>query len=352
MRNILSGSSKFTQVSVTEDKQLNFIVNVEKSITDLLKDLKNSEVISETVYKSLKLRSSMFGILYGLCKVHKLLVDNCPPFRPITSVIKTPAYNLAKFLVPLLEPITANMYTVEYSFEFAKETVDQDPGLFMVSMDVESLFTDIPLEETISVCCDSFFINDAKVNNINRIDFKKLLRAALQNNFFNFEGNIYKQFDGFAMGSLLGHTLANAFLCFQKPIWLNQRPGEFKSVYYSRYLDSIFVLFRSPVHLEKFQNCSILNIETLDSPVTKNIIIPCLDPFIDVLITRTSNDFKTSVYHKSTFEYIQISTVSQFYFHFINLNVFNCFGFFYISFRGISFKRNIKKERISYEIDG
>ena len=46
---------------------MNFIVNVEKHITDLLKDLKNSEVISETVYKSLKPRGSRFGILYGLC---------------------------------------------------------------------------------------------------------------------------------------------------------------------------------------------------------------------------------------------------------------------------------------------
>ena len=40
MRNILSDSSKFSQVSVTEDNHLNFIVNFEKHITDLLKDLK------------------------------------------------------------------------------------------------------------------------------------------------------------------------------------------------------------------------------------------------------------------------------------------------------------------------
>ena len=65
MRNILSDSGKFTQVTVTEDKPLNFIVNVEKHIADLLKDLKISEVISETVYKSLKPRGSKFGILYG-----------------------------------------------------------------------------------------------------------------------------------------------------------------------------------------------------------------------------------------------------------------------------------------------
>ena len=63
------------------------------------------------------------------------------------------------------------------------------------------------------MCCDSLFSNDAKVNNINRIDFEKPLRAALQNNFFNVEGKIYKQIDGVAMGSPLGPTLANAFLC-------------------------------------------------------------------------------------------------------------------------------------------
>ena len=94
MRNILTDSSKFTHVSVDEDKQLNFIVNVEKHVTGLLKDLKNSEVISETVYKSLKNRGSRFGIPYCLSKVHKQLVDNCPPFRPIMSAIKTPIYHI------------------------------------------------------------------------------------------------------------------------------------------------------------------------------------------------------------------------------------------------------------------
>ena len=68
------------------------------------------------------------------------------------------------------------MYTMKNSFEFAKKIADQDAGLFMASLDV---FTNIPLEETISVCCDSLFSNDAKVNNINRIDFEKHLRAAL-----------------------------------------------------------------------------------------------------------------------------------------------------------------------------
>ena len=141
------------------------------------------------------------------------------------------------------------MYTVKNSIDFAKEIADQDPGLFMASLDVQSLFTNIPLEDTISVCCDSLFSNDAKVNNINRIDLEKLLRAALQNNFFNFEGKNFIQIDGVAMGSPLGPTLANAFLCFHEQIWLDECPNEFKPVYYRIYVDDIFALFC----LEKFK---------------------------------------------------------------------------------------------------
>ena len=91
------------------------------------------------------------------------MVDNCPPFRPIMSAIKTPTYDLAKFLVPLLELIITNICILQKnSFEFAKEINDQDLGLFMASLDVSSLFTNIPLEETISVCRDSLLSNDAK----------------------------------------------------------------------------------------------------------------------------------------------------------------------------------------------
>ena len=119
MRNILSDTIKSTQVSVAEGKQLNFIVNVEKHITNLLRDLKDSEVISETVYKSLKPKGSRFGILYAFYKFHKQLVDSYPPFRRIMSTIKTPTYNLPNFLVPSLELITTNMYTVKSSLNLA-----------------------------------------------------------------------------------------------------------------------------------------------------------------------------------------------------------------------------------------
>ena len=116
---------------------------------------------------------------------------------------------------------------------------------------------------------------------------KNFLRAALQNNLFNFEIKIYKQIDEVAMGSPLDPTLANAFLCFHQQIWLNECPDEFKPAYYRRYVDDIFVLFRSPDHLEKFKNYLISKY--------RNIRFTCEKeqnnsmPFLDVLITRASS---------------------------------------------------------------
>ena len=46
----------------------------------------------------------------------------------------------------------------------------------MASLDVESLFTNIPLGETIIISCDSLVANETKINKFSRNDFEKLLR--------------------------------------------------------------------------------------------------------------------------------------------------------------------------------
>ena len=68
------------------------------------------------------------------------------------SAISTRQYNLATFLIPIVEPLTHNEFTVRNSFNFAKEITKYDSPLYMASFDVESLFTKIPLSETINNC--------------------------------------------------------------------------------------------------------------------------------------------------------------------------------------------------------
>ena len=145
MKEIVSDTTKFEQINIEEDKQLNFLLKSEKKVIDLIKRLENEGKISEKEYELIYSRGYRPGILYGSPKVHKPVINDCPKFRPILSTIGTPTYKLTKFLVPILSPLTSNEFSVHDSFSFADEVSSFCPHHFMASLDVESLFTNIPL---------------------------------------------------------------------------------------------------------------------------------------------------------------------------------------------------------------
>ena len=157
MDNLLNDTRKFEKIDLKNDGIFNFAINQEKRVDNILKKLVASKSIYEETRRSLKPVGTRPGIMYGLCKVHKDIIDNCPPFRPVLSAINTPTYKLAKFLVPILKSLTSNEYTVKDSFAFVEEIVEQGSEFFMGSLDVDSLFTNIPLEETIDICTNTRF---------------------------------------------------------------------------------------------------------------------------------------------------------------------------------------------------
>ena len=65
--------------------------------------------------------------------------------------------------MPILISLTNNKYTLKDSFTFAEEIVEQDSEFLMRSLDVDSLCTNIPLEETIDICINITFKNTEKV---------------------------------------------------------------------------------------------------------------------------------------------------------------------------------------------
>ena len=180
------------------------------------------------------------------------MINNIPQFRPILSAINTPVYKLAKYLVPILSPLTVDDYTVKDSFTFAKEVINFDHNLFMASLDVESLFTNIPVDETIKNAVDDLFSSNMYRGKLSKSELYYLLKLATSESSFIFDNILYKQIDGVAMGSPLRPTLANAFLCHFERLWLDSCPPEFKPVVYRRYVDDIFVLFKSKDHLLLF----------------------------------------------------------------------------------------------------
>ena len=95
------------------------------------------------------------------------------------SAIGTPTYKLAKFLIPILEPLTTNEYTIKDSFTFAEELRSFDSKLVMTSFDIESLFTNIPLQETIDLCVENLFQDGAHVDNLSKNSFHELLTRTM-----------------------------------------------------------------------------------------------------------------------------------------------------------------------------
>ena len=170
--------------------------------------------------------------------------------RPIVSCLGTYTYNLAKFLVEILQPLCDSTYTVQDSFTFAKGIQSIDAP-FMVSFDVSSLFTNVPLQETIDICLDQLFVATETVHGLTRDQLKKLLTVASKENHFLFNGMVFDQTDRVAMGSPLGPVLANIFMSNLEANALDKYQGH-KPIIYHRYVDDTFLVFSSRDEVSQF----------------------------------------------------------------------------------------------------
>ena len=299
VKDILSDTTKFKKANIASGKEIRHILNQEKKFKLVLNDLLAKNKISKSEFEKMNPVGSRPGILYGLSKVHKSLVNGLPKMRPILSAIGTAAYGVAKFLVPLLSPIANGPFAITNTFDFNKELLSQDSSLFMGSLDVDALFTSIPLDETINIAVEELFKNKNEVNQLSKNDINSLLNLATKESLFLFNNEYFYQTDGVAMGSPLGPTLANLFMSYHEQIWLNECPLDFKPKFYRRYVDDIFILVENIDHIHKFQdylNSKHPNINFTTEIETNNKL-----PFLDNLIERKSDNFVTSVYRKATF---------------------------------------------------
>ena len=162
--------------------------------------------------KSLRLRSSAGStpLLYGLPKIHKPEV----PLRPIASFYTSPTYQLSKHLVHLLSPLVGNTSShIKNSKDFAAfisdQTIPEDK--ILVSFDVTSLFTNVPVNLACSVA-QSRLENDPTLHDrtsLSSTEILRLLHFCLNATYLCFQGTFYKQTFGTAMGSPVSVTVAD-----------------------------------------------------------------------------------------------------------------------------------------------
>ena len=201
------------------------------------------------------------------------------------------------FLTDMLDPVIPTEYCTKDSFSFCKEIQEvSSSNKFMISYDVCSLFTSIPLKETIDIAVNLIFDKYPDLK-ITRQELKKLFEFATSGTHFLFDNSYYDQIDGVVMGSPLGPVLANLFLGFHEKRWLDQ--FQFCDVLLQRrYVDEIICLFNSEQDADeffKFLNTQHPNIKfTFEKQKDDKLA------FLDILISKTEQNFCTSVYRKMT----------------------------------------------------
>ena len=75
---------------------------------------------------------------------------------------------MGKIFAPLLKPVTSNNYTVKDYFDFTKDITQQSSKSFMASLDVDFLFTKVPLDETIEICVNELYKSSQTVSGLNK----------------------------------------------------------------------------------------------------------------------------------------------------------------------------------------
>ena len=189
MNSILNDTTKFellgpvTSHDNTEES--------EKEICKFLSSLIKDKQLTHEDLAAAKPVGSLRPRLYGLPKTHKVGV----PLRPILSMVRSAQHRLAQWLDYTIKPVLDiySKYCVKDSFTFASTIRSTaNTNQLMCSFDVKSLFTNVPLHETINICADSLYSCGKNPQSLKKENFIKLMNYATNGVEFSFNDAMCK----------------------------------------------------------------------------------------------------------------------------------------------------------------
>lgn len=166
----------------------------------------------------------------------------------------------------------------------------------MCSFDVPSLFTNVPLRETINICADSLYEGDITPPPFPKDVFMELMTLCTSSVELSFDNVMYSQVDGVQMGSPLGPALADIFVGYHEMLLFGKVSKPFV---YVRYVDDTFATFSNEFEAVNFFN-ELNSLHKCLSFTMEGEKDNCL-PFLGVFVGRSRGGFLTSIYRKPTF---------------------------------------------------
>ena len=177
--------------------------------------------------------------------------------------------------------------------------MEMEVGDRMVSFDIVSLYTNVPIDDALDVIScllhDDSTLEDRTA--ISVADICQLTELCLRSTYFKFQNDYFEQVDGAAMGSPLSPIIANLYMEN-----FEQRALEIYSLkpkVWIRYVDDTFVVWpHGEEALNNFQ--THLNRQHQSIQFTREDERENELPFLDVLVKRIGRKVDTSVYRKVT----------------------------------------------------
>ena len=153
-------------------------------------------------------------MFYTLTKIHK------PTFvgRPIISGCSGPTERISAFVDHLIQPIAQQQASyLKDTTDFINfiEKIKLPSSAILVSMDVTSLYTNIPQREGITTVCHAYGEFHQGNPPVPTGFLSEMLSLILQENSFQFNGKDYLQTHGTAMGTKMAVAFANIFMALR-----------------------------------------------------------------------------------------------------------------------------------------
>ena len=163
----------------------------------------------------------------------------------------------------------------------------------MISFDVSSLFTMVPLDYTIDLTLKQIYGDKEIKIKISRKDMKNSLSLCTKNVHFTFQNDSNQQKDGVAMGSPFGPVLAGTFMVHLERTFMPELEKFMKP--WKRYVDDI-ITYIKPDFITNVVD--ILNEFHQNIKFTYEVEHKGTISFLDVLLIRCDGKLKTTVFRK------------------------------------------------------
>ena len=237
------GSQKQDNVIAVEDKFNRQLRSCIKVVDNKFIGPLPIDTVRWSAFCCLRASGSRIAPFHGLAKIHKQDI----PLRPIISFPGSAYHNLATHLASLVSQLPQSR--IDCDPNKIRDVLNRIPGnKCLVSYDVESLFTNVPVTESINLTVDLLYEHFGESLGYSRPTLHKLLSLCSKDCVLRFGQKCFVQTDGVAMGSPLGPLLANIFMAKLDDQVIS---SSIAPKYYTRYVDDTLCVVQDVEHADR-----------------------------------------------------------------------------------------------------